>query len=195
MSPSAPQEPTVDMVAAFCAGDAGAWQRIDARYRKRLALLLRGRIPKSLKRRFDTEDIVQSAILSAFKEIDSFEDRGPDSFRRWMMTILWNGLRSRVRFHKAGVRDIAQEINEVNDSDGLNPMDLASNDKAAMKRAEDLEATLQAIATLDDKKSDLIRRRFLDEQTFEEMAKQDGVSVRTICRRVSNIIVELRRKS
>lgn len=180
------------LIGAAKAGDHRAWVEVDDRYRRRLALLVRGKIPTMLRRRFDTDDVIQSAMIQAYRELDSFEDDGSGSFHRWISRIVQNRFYSKIRFHRARLRDSRSEVQhndvgEVTDTEEslwVEPSDLES--------AEAIARVLDRLSDQPEEVSLLIQRRFFDERTFDQLAEEFGTSEATIRRRVAAALLKLR---
>lgn len=191
--PGLTNEPsTRELVNQVKSGDVRAWLAVDSRYRRRLALLIRGRIPKGLRSRFDTDDVVQSTIIQAYRELDSFEDDGTGSFHKWIGRILENRFYSRVRFHRSRLRDTRAEASDV-DLQGL--QDAGTSMWVKPTDAETAEAVASVIDQLSEQPEEenfLIRRRFFDGLTFRELAAEVGTSEATARRRVAAALLRLR---
>ncbi|MCP3919781.1 MAG: sigma-70 family RNA polymerase sigma factor [bacterium] len=176
------------MIRAAKDGDAEAWQRIDERYRRTLALLMRGKIASPYRARFDTDDVVQSTMLSAYKELDSYHDRGKGSFQGWLVSILFDRLRSRRRRHAAARRNVALEkrVEKMGKSSHL-PLP-----EVTLERAEEHAALTNGLAELPEEDLSLLAAHFFDGLSFAEIAARSGFSESTARRRVAGAIVVLR---
>lgn len=86
------------------AGDVAALTVLLTESRRRLVGYIAGRIPARLQSEVDAEDIVQSALVPAYREIGRFEYRGPGSFQRWLATIALRKLRDAIRLRRAARR-------------------------------------------------------------------------------------------
>lgn len=82
-------------------GDSVALKLLLTNSRPRLRGYVIGRIPRDLARVVDADDLVQEAHMEVFRYIDTFEERGPDSFFRWVATITLHKLRNAIRRHRA----------------------------------------------------------------------------------------------
>ena len=110
-------EPTHDDEALFLKfqqGDEAALDLLFRRYAPRFRALVERRLPGRLRRRLSVADVVQEAQLATVQNRDHFENRGPDSFRRWVFGILDNKVREAVRRHegtdkRAFDREISQD--------------------------------------------------------------------------------------
>lgn len=186
-------EVTGKLIRAAKRGDFDAWGQLDERYRKTLTLLVRGRIPRDARTRFDTEDLLQSAFLSAYKELDSYEYRGEGSFLRWLTLILENRLRGRMREHHADKRDARRDQRL---SQSLAPVEVPRTDSPSrlIGRAEHHARLLQAIAELSESEQRIIKLRYLDEQPLRSVARHMKIAETTARRQLQRALENLLRK-
>lgn len=182
-SPSAP-EPTEALVRAAVDGDVDAWSRIDARYRGVLALFLRRRVPREARGRFDVDDLLQSAFLSAFRELDRYEYRGPGSFQSWITKILHNRLNSKLRRKAEPVSD------EPVPSAGLSvpsPSEILSD-------AERKGRLLQAVADLPAEQRQVLLLRHVDRLTIGRIAARLEIGESAVLRRLARAVEGMNRR-
>jgi RNA polymerase sigma-70 factor, ECF subfamily len=89
-------------------GSDAAWEVVYRRYRRFLIFAIRMRISDFAQRQFDAEDVLQSAFLSAWKEIRNFEYRGEGSFRSWLRGIVINSFHNRLRAQERRHRNLRE---------------------------------------------------------------------------------------
>ncbi|MCP3918515.1 MAG: RNA polymerase sigma factor [bacterium] len=192
-APTTPPEPTQELILAAKQGDMDAWSQLDRRYRIALSLFLRGKIPSAARRRFDTEDVLQSTFLSAFSELDSYEYKGEGSFLAWMVQILRNRLKTRLR----------RATCEKRDTDRDRPLTEAANSAAVMmsaspselfSSAENQARLMSTITELPDDEREAVTMHFFDKKTFAQIARELDLPVKTVRRRVTNAIETMVRK-
>ena len=189
--PPSPADPTEDLIRAVRSGDAEAWKNLDERYRMALTLFMRGRIPKQARGQFDTDDLLQSAFLSAFKELDSYQDRGEGSFLAWVTRILERRLQDKIRRVKTLARDI--DRSEPYQSDvavKTDPLSIPSPSEIFSK-AEDNARLMQAVADLEPELGMIVRRHFFDKTPLAHIARDLGRDVKTVRNRMSSAITIL----
>ncbi len=89
--------------------DAADW--LFRRYVRRLCALVRGRMSPKLVRRFDAEDVVQSAYRSFFihAQEGDFVIKGGGDLWRLLAAITLNKLSKQIERHSAGKRDVRTE--------------------------------------------------------------------------------------
>ena len=90
--------------------DAGAVARLLATHFPVLRSRADARMDWALKARLEPEDILQEVYVDVFRQVDRFEDRGPDSFLNWVLTILDSKLVDAHRALHRQKRDVAREL-------------------------------------------------------------------------------------
>lgn len=184
-----PSTPAVaELVARAQGGELLAWHELFHGFRDELARECVGRIPRDLRSRFDPEDVIQSAFLSAFEHIREFEYRGEGSFRAWMRRILDNSLRDGIKHHCRTKRSPSLEKSvESENSDPLadrrcdRPEELAGE-------AEDQRRLRLAVLNLPADLREIVELRVDQGWTFGEIADQLCCSPTTIRRRVQTAL-------
>jgi len=189
-----PREPTEELIRAAREGDVRAWEALDKRYRVALSLFLRRKIPPKLRPRFDTEDLLQSAFLCAFSELNRYEYRGEGSFLSWMITILSNRLTSRLR--RAANKLPAKSLEETHDSKlelALHGTDGQETPSEIHAQAEEAARLIQAIADLPDDLRDVVVQVHLDQKSQLQVARERGEAPDTVRRKLAKGIEFIRR--
>ncbi len=69
-------------------GNTEALQTLFARYYERIRPLVRARLGQELRKKVETDDIVQTAFGAAFRSLDRFECQTEGAFLHWMSTII-----------------------------------------------------------------------------------------------------------
>jgi DNA-directed RNA polymerase specialized sigma24 family protein len=75
------------LIERFRAGDEAAFGPLFAKYKPRLAVLIRYKLGETLRERVEVDDILQEVFLAAVKSMGSFGYRSPGSFLSWLSTI------------------------------------------------------------------------------------------------------------
>jgi RNA polymerase sigma-70 factor, ECF subfamily len=78
---------TFDLVERFRGGDDAAFSDLFAKYRPRLAVLIRYKLSEALRERVEVDDILQEVFLEASSDISGFTYRSPGSFMSWLSRI------------------------------------------------------------------------------------------------------------
>jgi RNA polymerase sigma-70 factor (ECF subfamily) len=88
---------TREMVRRMQAGDGDAWRELYGRYRDELLLLIRVNMGTRLRAALQSEDVLQSVVLEAFRAMPRFEDRGQGSLRAYLKVLLLQKVRGHGR--------------------------------------------------------------------------------------------------
>lgn len=186
-----PEEPTQDLIRAAQRGNTEAWRCLDERYRVALTLFMRGRIPSPARSRFDTDDLLQSAFLSAFRELDTYEYRGEGSFLAWMTRILESRLKNRVRSGNTLARDVRRNERYSTEHELSAAQQRTPSPSEIFSRAEDNARLLAAVADLEPDLRTAITLHFFDKRPIVQVARELGLDAKTVRRRLSQAITIL----
>ncbi len=138
-----------DLVRRLRAGDDTAGRFLFDRHLASLHALLRRRIAPALRRKFGESDIIQSAYVAVIESIETFVDRGPGSFRRWLSGILDHKLRDEIRrFHGSGKRALAREVRLDSKLAGREPIAIGETPSAMAAAGEERSRVRRAVETL-----------------------------------------------
>jgi RNA polymerase sigma-70 factor (ECF subfamily) len=96
-------------VTAACAGDQLALAKLLAAYHPVLAARVVTRLDPTLRARISPEDVLQEVYLQLFRQVVRFEQRGPNAFLNWALTILDHKLVDLQRGAHCAQRDVARE--------------------------------------------------------------------------------------
>ena len=86
------REPIRDLIAKAQAGDRSAFDALLEEHRPRLEALIGSKLGAALRALTTIEDVLQDALLEAFRSLERFEWRGEDSFMRWLGGIAENAV-------------------------------------------------------------------------------------------------------
>jgi RNA polymerase sigma-70 factor (ECF subfamily) len=154
------------LVLAAQAGDALAMGALLERHRARLYAVAASRLGS------DAEDAVHDAFLTALRRIDDLRD--PDAFGAWLMTILVNTCRARLRRPQYEV--VAER-----------PLEATLEDAAAeLDRSAQRDWLWTALARLSEPlRLTVVLRHFSAASSYEEIAAICEVPVGTVRSRLS----------
>jgi RNA polymerase sigma-70 factor (ECF subfamily) len=99
----------LDLVRRAQSGDRAAVSALFDLYRENLRARINRKIAPRLRGKVDVEDILQSGIKSALESLPQFEYRGPDSFLRWLSTIVERNLYAKGDLFRTRKRSVARE--------------------------------------------------------------------------------------
>jgi RNA polymerase sigma-70 factor (ECF subfamily) len=160
-------------------GDAVAVSKLLASFHPMLRSRVAGRMETALKARSEPEDILQQAYLEVFRRIGQFQDRGPDSFRNWLITIVDSKMVDARRALHRKARDIAREMRT-----GAAPMSQSCfslldqlyatphTPSRVIRNDEAVGALLASMSRLSETHREVIQLRFLDGRPVSEVAEQ-----------------------
>jgi DNA-directed RNA polymerase specialized sigma24 family protein len=177
------------LLAQHQAGDQDAATAIFDRYAERLRVLVGQRLSSSVRRRFDSDDVIQSTFRSFFCQAEAGRDHldQPGDLWRLLAAIALNKLRARANAERASKRDLRQELHFEDDVDGAGMAGLVASDEP---RPEEVlaasEVLLRTMRLLDPLPLQVLSKVF---QSYgnAEIAKSLGVSERTVRRTIQHI--------
>ncbi len=164
-------------------GDALAASKLLAAYHPVLRARVASRMDRTLKAKFEPEDVLQEVYLEVFRRVDQFEDRGPNSFIDWVLTIADGKLIDAWRMLHRKVRDVGREVpaqaGRASES-YLNLLDRVYDDSLTpsrvVRRDEAVGAMIACMSSLSDSHRQVIQLRFLDGRPVSEVAERLGKS-------------------
>jgi RNA polymerase sigma-70 factor (ECF subfamily) len=177
------------LVARARAGDRAAFDEVIARHRSRLAALIEQRLGERLRPAISAEDVLQEALVRAFRSIDRFEWRDDDaartnSFFRWLAGIAVRVILEEARRNRKQA-PIALEF------------DLASPDDASpsrtLARKERLARFEAALERLSPDQRTVLRLVRLEGRPLAEVAALTGRSTNAVSQLVLRALRRLRR--
>jgi RNA polymerase sigma-70 factor (ECF subfamily) len=181
-------------------GDLPAMSALLAMYYPTLRARLEARIDQKLKADLDAEDILQQAYLAAFRNIGRFEDRGPNSFLNWMLTIVDSKLADARRVVHRRRREGAWGRPPRGSSTSESCINLleqlyahSTTPSRVVRREEAVGALLACISRLSDTHRQVIELRFLKGRSVREAAEELGKSETAVKKLTGRALEELRR--
>lgn len=186
---SDPQSALVDRAAH---GDEVALSVLLTRTRARLVADVALRLSPQFQGLFSAEDVVQEAHAEAFRRIGAFQDRGPESFYRWVATIAFRRLRTAIAFHRAAKRSAiaAGRVRRSSDDSSVALVELLSGSlaspSAALARGEVASALRAAMHQLPEHYRHAVWAVYVDDRPVRDVAVELGRTERAIhglCRR------------
>ncbi len=104
---------TREMVRRMQAGEADAWRELYGRYRDELLLLIRVNMGTRLRAALQSDDVLQSVVLEAFRAMPRFEDRGQGSLRAYLKLLLVQKVKGHARALSAKKRAGTTELSST----------------------------------------------------------------------------------
>jgi len=160
--------------------------------------MVRLRMGKELRRRLDSMDVVQDALLHALGGIEDFTYENEGDFVRWLAKIAENVLRDNWERLHAEKRDIRKEVSLGNGgrtADGRLPgvpePFATTTPSAIMSRKEDLDKLEKAIDTLKAEYREVIVLTKIEGIGYQEIGNRLGKSSEAIRKLVSRAMTAL----
>jgi RNA polymerase sigma-70 factor (ECF subfamily) len=106
-------------------GDYDAFAVLFAKYRRRLAALLRYKAGPELLAAVEVDDLLQETFLQAFRDIQRFHYAAPGSFWNWLASIAGNVVLDAIRFQGRQKRNAADVVRfrSASNPGGPDPVD------------------------------------------------------------------------
>ena len=146
-----------------------------------LLVVIDSRMSESLRRRHAAEDILQDALLHAWRDRQSCEWRGLRSFRSWLLSIIDNRIREAADRLSAVKRGGGREDVPLIPAPTLShsesawgPIDSSTPSRIAMFR-EHAAAIRAALQQLPDELRDVVQLRLFEQLSLEEIATRLGI--------------------
>ncbi|REJ86368.1 MAG: RNA polymerase sigma factor [Planctomycetota bacterium] len=180
------------LIAGLQQGDALVLRDFYANYGPHLQRIADGRVSPVMKRRFDSEDVIQSTFRTFFRRAQGGYFQFEDNQRLWnlLCAITLTKVREKVRFHRRKSRGVDREVSQDGDSDSGEraafdggSAEQAPNPADAVEFADTFE---NLIAGLDADQRRLVDLK-LQDVTNDEAAEELGVSERTVRRMLSRL--------
>ncbi|MEZ6127963.1 MAG: sigma-70 family RNA polymerase sigma factor [Planctomycetaceae bacterium] len=159
-------------------------------YRPYLLRLADDWIESDLRPRFSASDAVQQTMVAAAAGFENFSGQTERDFRKWIVTILQNQLVNGWRFHRQAERRDVRRQEVLDEAEH----DLPAPPSDRPLESEDIERLLSAIEELPKEHKDVVRARYLEGLSFDQIAEQRETSRETIRRRWKDAVHELGRR-
>jgi len=165
-----------------CGSDLGALLEV---FRPSLMELADARLGEKMRRRMSQSDLVQETMLTATEHFSAFRGQSGAEFRNWLMEVFRTRLIDGIRRHRLAERRSLQR-EKIMTGDQLEDRSPSPSQCVALE--EEANAILSALAQLPDQFKEIVRMRYIDDLTFEEIAILQRSSVTTIWRRWSDAV-------
>jgi RNA polymerase sigma-70 factor, ECF subfamily len=177
------------LIAAILAGDREKFHLLILPYEGQLfrtAFAL-------VKNAEEAEDVVQDAVLKAYRKLASF--RGDAKFSTWLIAITLNEARGRLRRENRAIVDSLDEQREDNaDFTPAALTDWREVPLAALERQEIRKLVQQAVAELPDTYREIVTLRDVEEYSVNDTAELLGISVALVKVRLHRARLLLQKK-
>lgn len=140
--PSVPpeSETSFQLLLKARAGSPDARERLCARYLPRIQRWAHGRLPSSARTALDTSDVVQEVLMSAIRNLSTFEPQNEWSFQAYLRRSLVNRIRDEAK--KTPRRSLVDPLDSSHASHDPSPLEQAIGSEA-VERYESALARLR----------------------------------------------------
>ncbi len=107
-----PESATLELVARIRGGDSAAFGELYSRYHDELLFAVRAHLGPRLRTALESEDVLQSVVVDAFKALPDFQPRGPGSLRHYLHAMIVNKIRARADYFDALRRAGTQPLSD-----------------------------------------------------------------------------------
>ncbi len=181
------EDPTLLLLRRAMDGDQDAWKQLFRENEELMRRVLRNRIPSSLRRRLDPEDLMQSAFLVLSQHGPDLELVDARSFHAWLAKVLLNKLRDRIRKLARATRAGASETRPPTEIVEQHPDDGPSLEEMAQK-VELMARMYERILVLQPIDRDIVLARYVDQLSWAEIAKRTGLAPSTVSKRYNELL-------
>jgi RNA polymerase sigma-70 factor (ECF subfamily) len=140
----------------------------------------------------EAEDVVQDAVLKAYRKLASF--RGDSRFSTWLIAITLNEARGRLRKDRRAAVDSLNSEEVSGDFTPAALTDWREVPLAALERGEIRELIQSAVAELPDAYREIVTLRDVEELSVNDTAALLGISVSLVKVRLHRARMMLQKK-
>lgn len=164
--PESPQDArSVELLARVRDGDTEAWTALYRLHHDDLLFLIRRELGAKLRSVLQSEDILQSVALEAFRELPHFEPRATGSLRGFLHKLVLHKIRDRADYFAAKKRGSPLPLDTDESVGALAPEEPCFYDS---ERYERLERALEALPA--EMRTSIVLRRFEGHSSREAAA-------------------------
>jgi RNA polymerase sigma-70 factor (ECF subfamily) len=116
---STPLESTATLLDLVRGGDSAARERLFGRFLPLLESWAHRRLPGYARGLAETDDLVQLALLRAFKNVESFQSRHEGAFLAFLRTTLMNEVRDELRRTKRAPSRVEMDVDHPDQSPSI----------------------------------------------------------------------------
>jgi RNA polymerase sigma-70 factor (subfamily 1) len=179
--PGCVEDKTRQLIALAQDGEVSALEHLCRVYGERVRRIVRLRLPRELRPKLDSVDLVQDVLLGALGGLADFTYRDEGDFLRWLSRIAENEVRDHIDKWFAGKRDIRRERPLGTDSSttgracGQAPgLVQTTTPTAILARREELDKLERAIDELKPEYREVIVLTRIEGLSYQEAASRIG---------------------
>ncbi|MEW6745056.1 MAG: sigma-70 family RNA polymerase sigma factor [Planctomycetota bacterium] len=177
MDSQSQQDDTEWLVRRAREGDDEAREKLFGMYREPVRRAVRLRLGNMLRRRVEVNDVVQSVLLAAVRDLGQFEYRGEGAFLHWLNRIVENRVRDKLKREMCGKRDVRREQSvggEFGATTGVDPTAHLPTPSRILSNREDIERIEAAIDCLPPDMKEVIILRKYENLPWKDVAGELG---------------------
>jgi RNA polymerase sigma-70 factor (ECF subfamily) len=164
------RQQTTALLERARAGSEDALNELFERWAGRLLALVRLRMGPALRARMESRDILQAALLKAFRNIERFESSDARSLMAWLGRIVENEIRDQADHQRRQRRDAAREVVL---SQGLDAVEARVRSQVSLVVLdEELARVERALEALEPDHREVIVLRKFEELGFGEIGRR-----------------------
>ena len=166
-----------EMVERLKQGDNLAYSELIARFKNQVAFIVR----KMIRNPDDVDDLVMEIFGKVFKYIHSYKPEY--SFKTWLFRIANNHSIDFIRKKSLQTTSLdSNPISDESDDSGLHSVIAGEHlsPEQIMESAQRHEYVRQAISQLKPLYKDLIKLRYFEEKSYEEITEELGIPMGTV---------------
>lgn len=157
---------SAELVRRVQDGDDRAWEDLYLRYRDRVLFSIRCRLGAELRRRIDSEDILQSVIREALTDIERFTPQSAHAFEHYLFVCVHNKIRAKWAHFAAERRDLRRSV-EIDAADEI----VADRGGVARYHHATFERLEEALRSLPDEMREVVLLRKIEGLSNDETAR------------------------
>ncbi len=156
-----------ERIANIRAGDQQALDMLLARWRPILRLKARGMLGGAYTARVDSSDVVQETLTEIARGVGGFRGNTEGEWAAWVHRVLQGQAAKLRRFHRADKRAVTRDLPATGDVEPAPGADPA----AVSIELEEIVRLASAIEDLSDPMQEVLIRRVVAQQPFNDVAK------------------------
>ncbi len=180
-------------------GSELALKKLLAAYYPVLHQRINSRMDPRIRARLEPEDLLQQIYLEVFRRISGFENRGPNSFLTWVLTIADGKLADAHRECFRKKRDLARELRNGGNALGESAFRLldqayadSTTPSRVVRRDEAVAAVVSCLEKLSDAHRDVLELRFLQGLSVADVASRLSKSEASVVAATKRALAALR---
>ena len=184
------------LLAAARSGDQRAFGILIDTVTVRLSIFLRRNGGRALGADCDADDLFQETTVRAWSLLERFEDRGPDSFYRWVVALAKGIISNRLKYvDSRGRGDVRHVESVVEGGADRGAFDSKTSLASLVARRDEIRQLDRAMGRLDDASRQLVERSVLEGATISELAQETGLARTTVWNQLASALSEIKRST